>query len=115
MTTAKQLVIETNLGGDSFFITLTFKYTISVWPLGCIFPKNIRDNCDFFAMFDEFVLFLDVFVRVLSFCIKCKRFFSAIHTRFFYKEPTSRPSSKSSLFIDLNSANCSTKSSLIVP
>ena len=34
---------------------------------------------------------------------------------FFYKEPTSRPSSKSSLFIDLKSANCSTKSSLIVP
>ena len=34
---------------------------------------------------------------------------------FFYKEPTSRTSSKSSLFIDLNSANCSTKSSLIVP
>ena len=37
------------------------------------------------------------------------------YTLFFYKEPTSRPSSKSSLFIDLNSANCSTKSSLIVP
>ena len=36
-------------------------------------------------------------------------------TRFFYKEPTSRPSSKSSLFIDLKSANCSTKSSLLVP
>ena len=34
---------------------------------------------------------------------------------FFYKEPTSRPGSKSSLFIDLKSANCSTKSSLIVP
>ena len=39
-----------------------------------------------------------------------------INTRiFFYKEPTSRPSSKSSLFLDLKSANCSTKSSLIVP
>ena len=37
------------------------------------------------------------------------------YTLFFYKEPTSRPSSKSSLFIDLKSANCSTKSSLIVP
>ena len=34
---------------------------------------------------------------------------------FFYKEPTSRPSSKSSLFVDLKSANSSTKSSLIVP
>ena len=34
---------------------------------------------------------------------------------FFYKEPTSRPSSKSSLFVDVKSANCSTKSSLIVP
>ena len=34
---------------------------------------------------------------------------------FLYKEPTSRPSSKSSLFVDLKSANCSTKSSLIVP
>ena len=34
---------------------------------------------------------------------------------FFYKEPTSRPRSKSSLFIDLKSANCSTNSSLIVP
>ena len=34
---------------------------------------------------------------------------------FFCKEPTSRPSSKSSLFVDLKSANCSTKSSLIVP
>ena len=33
----------------------------------------------------------------------------------FYKEPTSRPSSKSSLFVDIKSANCSTKSSLIVP
>ena len=33
----------------------------------------------------------------------------------FYKEPTSRPSSKSSLFVDLKSANYSTKSSLIVP
>ena len=39
---------------------------------------------------------------------------SSLHP-FFYKEPTSRPSSKNSLFIDLNSANCSTKSSLIVP
>ena len=38
-----------------------------------------------------------------------------IYTLFFYKEPTSRPSSKSSLFVDLKSANCSTKSSLIVP
>ena len=38
-----------------------------------------------------------------------------IITRFFYKEPTSRPSSKSSLFVDLKSANCSIKSSLIVP
>ena len=37
------------------------------------------------------------------------------YTLFFNKEPTSRPSSKSSLFIDLKSANCSTKSSLIVP
>ena len=37
------------------------------------------------------------------------------YTLIFYKEPTSRPSSKSSLFIDLKSANCSTKSSLIVP
>ena len=36
-------------------------------------------------------------------------------TRFFYKEPTSRPSSKSSLLVDLKSANCSNKSSLIVP
>ena len=33
----------------------------------------------------------------------------------FYKEPTLRPSSKSSLFVDLKSANCSIKSSLIVP
>ena len=41
-------------------------------------------------------------------------FANTIHA-FFYKEPTSRPSSKSSLFIDLKSANCSTKSSLIVP
>ena len=32
---------------------------------------------------------------------------------FFYKEPTSRPSSKSSLFVDLKSAKCSTKSSVI--
>ena len=39
---------------------------------------------------------------------------SILHA-FFYKEPTSRPSSKSSLFVDLKSANCSTKSSLIVP
>ena len=38
-----------------------------------------------------------------------------LYTLFFYKEPTSRPSSKSSLFIDLKSANYSTKSSLIVP
>ena len=38
----------------------------------------------------------------------------SIHA-FFYNEPTSRPSSKSSLFVDLKSANCSTKSSLIVP
>ena len=46
------------------------------------------------------------------FVVSCKN----AHTRFFfYKEPTSRPSSKSSLFIDLKSANCSTKSSLIVP
>ena len=37
------------------------------------------------------------------------------YTLFFYTEPTSRPSSKSSLFIDINSADCSTKSSLIVP
>ena len=38
-----------------------------------------------------------------------------LYTLFFYKEPTSRPSSKSSIFVDLKSANSSTKSSLIVP
>ena len=38
-----------------------------------------------------------------------------LYTLSFYKEPTLRPSSKSSLFVDLKSANCSTKSSLIVP
>ena len=38
-----------------------------------------------------------------------------IDTRLFYKEPTSRLSSKSSFFVDVKSANCSTKSSLIVP
>ena len=33
----------------------------------------------------------------------------------FYKEPSSRPSSKSSLFFGLFLSNSSTKSSLIVP
>ena len=40
-----------------------------------------------------------------------RRSYVKIHA-FFYKEPTSRPSSKSSLFEDLKSANCSTKSSI---
>ena len=43
------------------------------------------------------------------------RYLNALILKFFYKEPTSRPSSKSSLFVGLKSANCSTKSSLIVP
>ena len=28
-------------------------HTISIWPECCIVPKNVRDSCDFFAMFDD--------------------------------------------------------------
>ena len=52
MSTAKQLVVETNLGGE-FFRRFTFKHTISIWPECCIVPKNVRDICDFFAVFDD--------------------------------------------------------------
>ena len=33
----------------------------------------------------------------------------------FHKEPSPRPSSKTSLFLDLEWSNCTTKSSLAVP
>ena len=41
-------------------------------------------------------------------------FKSALHA-FFYKEPISRPNSKSSLISDIFLSNSSTKSSLIIP
>jgi len=40
---------------------------------------------------------------------------SSTNTCFFYKEPSSRPSSKSSLFLDLYLSHSSTKSSLRIP
>ena len=69
-----------------------------------------------FCYFYSNVPFL-IFSKRVSTCIASNNInYKFLDTRFFfYKEPTSRPSSKSSLLIDLKSANCSTKSSLIVP
>ena len=55
-----------------------------------------------------------IFICFINFRQRIPKLQEAVHA-FFYKEPTSRPSSKSSLFVDLKSANCSTNSSLIVP
>ena len=54
---------------------------------------------------------------VLTFLLISEQFSGSYsYTRFlFYKEPTSRPSSKIFLFVDLKSSNYNTKSSLIAP
>ena len=80
MNTGKQLVVEMNLGGGESVSEGLHSSIRSLSGLSVVlFPKTY----EIFVISLQclmIVIFHDMFVRVLRFCPKYKRFFSIIHT-----------------------------------
>ena len=79
MNTGRKLVVETNLRGESFSEGL-YSSIRSLSGLSVVlFPKSY----EIFVISLQclmIVIFRDIFVRVLRFCLKYKRLSSIIHT-----------------------------------
>ena len=79
MNTGKQLVVETNLGGESVSEGLHSSIRSLSGLSVVLFPKTY----EIFVISLQclmILIFHDMFVRVLRFCLKYKIFFSIIHT-----------------------------------
>ena len=79
MKTGKQLVVETNLGGGGSFSCSHSNIRSLSGSSVILFPKTY----EIFVISMQclmIVIFHDIFVRILCFCITYKRLFSIIHT-----------------------------------